>query len=109
MSYQSQTALAEDPDYQGRVRACSIQQAQIFVNDQRPAFVSYAQAVIRQGPEQIAMFHLTAAAPGIADKVDTGEGIDQSRVTDDEILSCVQAAWPVASDTYYAEDGSPIG
>jgi hypothetical protein len=110
MSYQSQTALAEDPDFQARVRGCCIQQAGSFINDARPSWVSLAKAILRQDPEETTTFFwISAAGPGIADKVSTPEGIDQSLVTDADLLSLTQTNWPIVAELYFNEDGTPIG
>jgi hypothetical protein len=56
-----------------------------------------------------ALLRLDAAGPGIADKVDNGDGtIDQSKVTDADLLSLTQANWPVVAGLYFQEDGTPI-
>jgi hypothetical protein len=52
---------------------------------------------------------LAAAGPGIADKADNGDGtVDQSKVTDADLLSLTQANWPTVAGLYFQEDGSPI-
>jgi hypothetical protein len=109
MSYQSQTQLAEDAAFQARVRACSVQQANTYKDSALPNYVALANAILRQEDKQVAFFTISAAAPGIADKADNGDGtVDQSKVTDADLLSIVQGSWPVVADLYYAEDGSPL-
>ena len=51
---------------------------------------------------------ITAAAPGIAAKAATEDGTDQTKITDDDLLSTVQANWQVVAGLYYGEDGQPI-
>jgi hypothetical protein len=66
--------------------------------------------VLRGDPAVFDTFvRLNAAGPGIADKVATGDGIDQSLCTDADLLSLTQANWPTVADLYYAADGTPIG
>lgn len=103
MSYQSQTLLADDPAFQSRVKACCVQQANTFKDSSTPADAALAGAVIRDQPAQLASFYNTSAAsPGFADRVDQGDGtIDSSLVLDPEILSTVQAVWPIVAAAYY--------
>jgi hypothetical protein len=109
MSYLAQSQLGNDPQFQGRSRAAAQQQADIFIDDQRPAFVSTAKAVLLDGAPVATFWILNAAGPGIADKVDLGDGtIDQSKVTDADLLSLTQANWQVVAGLYFTEDGTPI-
>jgi hypothetical protein len=104
MSYRSIDALANDALFSGRVRACTVEQSEHFAHDERPAIVTLARDIIRGEPVITSTFiRLVSAAPGIATKA--GEPPDQSRVTDADILSAVQAFWPVVADLYYSDDG----
>jgi hypothetical protein len=109
MSYQSQAQLQQDPAFAGRVDAANTQQAAVYRNDARPAFVALADAIMRgDTPPAAAMRRLDAAGPGIAEKVETGDGtIDQSLVTDADLLSLTQANWPTVAELYFEPDGSP--
>lgn len=109
MSYQAQAALEVDGAFTSREIACAVQQADTFRNDQRPDFVAVAEAVLRQdGTVSWTFVRLAAAGPGIADKADNGDGtVDQAKVTDDDLLSLTQAAWPTVAGLYYNDDGSP--
>jgi hypothetical protein len=109
MSYDTQADLTADADFNGRCVAAATEQAAVFKDDARPAWVALAQAALRGESEKLAAFvRMDAAGPGIADKVDNGDGtIDQSKVTDSDLLSLTQAVWPTVADLYYAEDGSP--
>jgi hypothetical protein len=102
MSYQAQALLETDADFQARSRGVVTQQATTFKDDQRPEFVAVAEAVLRGDAEILACFvRLAAAGPGIADKVDNGDGtIDQSKVTDPDLLSLTQANWPTVAELY---------
>jgi hypothetical protein len=111
MSYQTQAALEADYWFQQRTRATAIQQADTFKDDQRPNYVAVAEAVLRDeaGPTQ-AFTRLGAAGPGIADKVDNGDGtIDSANVTDADLLSLTQANWQVVAALYFNDDGTPKG
>lgn len=101
--------LTFDAAFIGRVRACVVEQAENFRNDARPAFVAIAEDVLRGNGLVINAFvRMTAAAPGLADKAATEDGIDQTLITDDDILSTVQGNWQVVAGLYYTEDGTPI-
>lgn len=111
MSYQSQDALTNDAIFQGRNRSVATQQADAFRSDARPAFVALANAVLRGHDQELWTFaSLAAAGPGIADKATNPDGIsvDQSKVTDADLLSLTQANWPTIAGLYYSEDGTPL-
>jgi hypothetical protein len=110
MSYQAQDQLTQDATFQGRVRACCTQQANVFKDDARPEYVATAQAVLKGDDEVLTAFIRTeAAGPGIADKVDNGDGtIDQSNVLDADLLSLTQASWQVVAGLYFDAEGNPI-
>jgi len=109
MSYLAQDQLTQDVTFLGRSRAAAIQQAEIYKDDARPNFVALADAVMRDEGGFAATFtRLAAGGPGIADKVDNGDGtIDQSKVTDPDLLSLTQANWPTIASLYFNDDGSP--
>lgn len=110
MSYEAQAQLEADYSFQQRSRAVAIQQANTFKDDQRPAWEALAEAVLRDDPGPTsALIRLAAAGPGIADKVDNGDGtIDSAKVTDADLLSLTQANWPTVAGLYFAEDGTPL-
>lgn len=110
MSYQSQATLEADYWFQQRTRAVTIEQAEVYKNDARPSFVATADAVLREeGGIGLSFVRLGAAAPGIADKADNGDGtVDQAKVTDDDLLSLTQANWQVVAALYFDEEGNPI-
>lgn len=110
MSYQSQAQLEADSDFRGRTAAAATQQAGAYKDDQRADFVAVALSVLRGSAAELQAFNrMDAAGPGIADKADTGDGtIDQTQVTDADLLSLTQASWQVVAGLYYAEDGTPL-
>jgi hypothetical protein len=110
LSYQTIFQLGGDSDFNGRSQAAATQQAEMFKDDQRPAFVALASLVMRGDLEALSAFvRLGAAGPGIGDKADNGDGtIDQSKVTDADLLSLTQANWPVVAGLYFTADGTPI-
>ena len=111
MSYAAEFALATDPPYQNRVRACTTQQAGVFKDDARGDIAALARGLLRnEGGPLLTFFNLTASAPGFADTADDGEGgIDSSAIPDADILSAVQAQWPTVAALYYDAEGNPIG
>jgi hypothetical protein len=109
MSYQSQAALEADYQFQQRNRACAIQQAGHFKDDQRADIVALAESVARgDGATIAALTRMAAAGPGIADQADTGDGIDSSLVLDADILALTQANWPTVAALYFDVDGTPL-
>jgi hypothetical protein len=51
VSYESQNDLVEDREFQGRVRMCVAEQAEVFVNDDRPEYKQLAiQAITALDP-----------------------------------------------------------
>jgi hypothetical protein len=72
--------------------------------------VALAQDVLRGGAETgLAFNRICAAGPGMADKVDTGDGtIDQALVLDGDLLALVQGNWPVVAALYFDTDGTPL-
>lgn len=110
MSYQAQAQLNDDVWFNARTRSVVVQQADIFKDDQRQSFVAVSNEALRgSGETYLAFTRLGAAGPGIAEKVDNGDGtIDQSKVTDADLLSLTQANWQVVAGLYFKEDGTPI-
>ena len=110
MSYQAIDQLTNDAEFGGRVRACTVQQAESYKDDQRPDFVAVANAcLVGTGEIYNTFTRLEAAGPGIADQADNGDGtIDQAKVDDADLLSMTQSFWQVVASLYYSEDGVPI-
>jgi hypothetical protein len=86
-----------------------VEQADSYINDQRPDFVAVAQSVLKGFSNELDAFvRLAAAGPGISDKVDIGDdSIDQTAVTDADLLSLTQASWQVVAGLYFNTDGTP--
>ena len=110
MSYLAQSQLEQDPHFQLRVRAVNTEQSQVFQDDGRPDIAACARAVLRDEPGPSSAFlRLAAAGPGIADRVDLGDGtIDQSRVSDADLLALTQSNYPHVAGLFFATDGTPI-
>ena len=113
MSYLAQSQLETDGDFQRRVYSVNVQQANTYKGDARPAFCRpsprpYSATSPAPGAT---LLRLDAAGPGIADKADNGDGtIDQSQVTDDDLLSLTQANWQaeVVAGLYFDPEGVPL-
>ena len=108
MTYQVIDQLANDPGFNTRIGSCCTEQAMVFKDDARPAYVSLADAILLGTVPNRIFVRMGAVAPGVADKVTTAGGIDSTLATDGDILSIVQGQWPVVAGLYYAEDGSPL-
>jgi hypothetical protein len=111
MSYLAQSLLEQDPAFQHRVRAVNTEQAQVFQSDGRADIAATATAVLRDEPGPSAvLLRLAAASPGIGNRVDNGDGtVDQSKVTDADLLAITQANFPTVADLFYDDDGTPKG
>jgi len=109
LSYQSIDQLSKDPDFAGRVTASATQQAGSYKDDTRPAFVALAEDILKGSAGPLAAFNrMAASGPGVGDKVDQGDGtIDQTQVTDEDLLSLTQANWEVVAGLYFDADGNP--
>lgn len=108
MSYQAQFQLSNDSDFNGRSQAAAAQQAETYINDTRLDIVALADAVLKADLDILSAFvRANAAGPGIAEKVDLGDGtIDQSLATDADLLSLTQANWPTIAGLYFNADGT---
>ena len=101
MSYHAQAQLTNDSDFQARNASAAVQQAT------QPQNAGSVADRVRRGDSEVTFTftRLAAAGPGIADKAATPEGgVDQSRVTDADLLSLTQANWSVVAALY--PDGS---
>jgi hypothetical protein len=111
MSYSTIDALYNDALFGGRVRACTEEQAQVFVNDARPDYVALSNDILRSGGGTTNTFiRLTAAAPGIAEAAEGSltSPIDQELVLDEMILSAVQGNWQLVASLYFDAEGNPV-
>lgn len=108
MSYLAIDNLTTDIWFQARIRACATQQAGIFRGDARPDFVALANDIARGAGDSVLVFvRLTAGAPGHAEKATDAEGkVDQSLITDEDILASVQPNWGAVALLYFDEQGN---
>jgi hypothetical protein len=108
VAYAIADTLYNDMAFRGRVRACTVEQADSFRADTRPDVVALSNSLLRGEANSTETFiRLTASAPGIADSADTGGGnCDQTKVTDLQLLSSVQNGYPMVAGLYYNPDGS---
>lgn len=115
-TYQVMDRLANASDFNPRVTMCCVEQSEVYLNDGRAQFVSLAKALLKaDGPIQYAFIRICAAGPGLAAKADTGESnelgqpiIDQSQISDEDILAAVQADFPTVAALYFDDTGAPI-
>jgi hypothetical protein len=110
MSYLSQQNLSLDNDFGARSRAAITGQGTVFKDDDRGDIAALATSLLTAAhPQELSTFlNMLAAAPGFAVKVDQGDGtVNSSLVSDEEILSAVQAEWPTVAALFYGPDGGP--
>lgn len=93
MSYAEIADQTDDGQWQRRMVACAVEQAQVFVNDARPEFYRLAQEIIADAGEALAMRWLVSGAPVAGDQDD-----------DQVLLSAVQYAWPIFGATLVPAD-----
>lgn len=91
--------LISNQEFNGRVRACAIQQAETYKDDTRADFVALAHDQLVGGITYLAFVRIIAAFPGLA---------EQPEIADGDILSQMQANWQLVASLYYSEDGAPI-
>lgn len=103
MSYETMAGLAADTDLEGRVLACSKEQAAIFKDDGRYSMAALATAVLQNPSNARGVFELVVVSP------DFKEIEDGKDVTDGQILSAVQAVWPVYGEAAYPEPPAEAG
>lgn len=89
MSYQSIADTAHDPAFVDRVTAAGVQQALVFVDDARPEFKVYADAVIASEMNARQLVWPSAARPAIT--------VDSS---DEDLNAAVQSVWPLVGASY---------
>ena len=101
MTYRNIDRLTQDAVFGGRVRACTVEQAQSFQNDARPDFVALANDTLRGGGATTLTFiRMIAAFPGLAP-----DG-DDTEVPDGDLLAQVQANWQIVAALFFNDDGS---
>lgn len=110
MSYRTEDQLTYDVVFGGRVRSCASVESNTFKDDPHNDVQALALDVLRGNAEVLLTFNrFVAAAPGLADQVDNGDGtIDQANVADGDILAAVQAVYPTVAELYYDNTGAPI-
>jgi hypothetical protein len=106
MSFATIDLLTSDSAFNGRIRACCVQQAEVFKDDARPDFVSLANDQLTGGTTYLTFTRIAAAGPGFADTA--GDPPDQSLIPDADILASIQGSWQVVAGLFYNEDGTPI-
>lgn len=119
MSYLEIAQLTDDPTFQARVRACTVQEAQVE-RELGPQAQALVEATLRGGGETtLAFVRLMAASPGfvtdLASQPGPGEPstpqppgpprFDQGRISDAAILSQAQAQWETVAEMFFDENG----
>lgn len=93
MSYQDQAELLGDGVFTQRVAVCTVEQAQVFINDERPEYQGFARHVITSGSAGPMPVNVVARPGMTADSSDA------------DIVAAVQYCWPLVGAGYVA--GSP--
>lgn len=119
MTYTAIDALTVSPQFRGRIAACCLEQSMTYRDDQRPSWQAMAQDfILGSGLALNTFVRLAAVAPGFAAAAAGHEptlpgpeaaeaatpapfAIDQSRITDPEILALVQSVWGDVADTHF--------
>jgi hypothetical protein len=110
MSYKTMHQLADDYNFQWRIRACLYEQA-ISLKDSKDAqLAAMAWAVITDDGTVIMSFYRLAAHDtdtAWADLVDKGDDtVDHTRVSDDDIKAEVTKLAPTVGALFFNADGS---
>jgi hypothetical protein len=113
MSYQTQALLNEDSDFTGRrCRSCLFQKASEVYQEAGSAsdVQALSSALLKDDPAPLSAFlRAICAAPGFADMVDNGDGtIDQSKISDEDLLAAVTELYPVIATLFFTSDGTPV-
>ena len=109
MSYNTVDFLYTNGTFRGRIRACTVEQGDYFINDTRGDIKALAESLLRGDATVLeAFYRITCSAPGMADAAEVDGQVDQSNITDQAILSAVQGSFPQVATLYFNEDGTPI-
>ncbi len=109
MTYETINLLSMDGTFQGRVRACMQVEADIHQHD-NPASSALCEDVLRGGGSPTIMGRMAASEPAIAAKaalvpvadLPRGVTVDQSGISDEDILGFVQAHWDDVATIYFS-------
>lgn len=94
MSYEDVAKLSTDSDFTLRLAAGLTGEAVLKVGD------TLADLTLKNPALSASMFMpLVSSSPGFGDKYATG---GQAAVTDGDILSAIQTAWPRVADLYHS-------
>lgn len=115
-TYHVMYILADQSDFNPRVAFCCQEQSETYINDGRPAFVSLSKALLKgDNSIQQTFVRICVAGPGVAAKADTGEMndigqpiVDQTLISDGDILASVQANFPTVASLFFDDTGAPI-
>jgi hypothetical protein len=108
LTYELVYQLSIDPAFNNRVRSCMYEQAQTYQSNPDPATAALAKDVMRgSGAGVQSMIGMIAAFPGMTNApvtITKGDGsvmVDQTAVTDETVLSQVQANWETVANLFY--------
>jgi len=109
MSYADIAALAQDQAFQDRVKVCATIECQSRLDDPNRADWSNLAYDTLRGADHVmdTFIRFTAQTPGVVDGYAPAH--DHTAITDDEISTAVDAAYPVIASLWYNLDGTPWG
>jgi hypothetical protein len=86
------------------------EQALVFLDDQRPDWVALAMSLLQGDPVTGQSYsRLLIATPGFDESADNGDGtIDQSAISDGDLLSATQAEYPRMVGLFYDAEGNRL-
>jgi hypothetical protein len=107
MSYQGMAGLAQDSDFQARVKAAATIECQSRLDDpNRADWSNLAYDTLRNADHTMDSFiRFVAQTPSIADTA--GDPPDQSLISDGDLAAAVDNCYPVVSSLWYNPDGTP--
>jgi hypothetical protein len=107
MSYASMAALAQDEEFQDRVKACAYVECQANLDDpDHPDWSNLAYDTLRGAPNVMDAFvRIVSQAPSVEDEA--GDPPDQSLVEDDLIKAVVNDNYAVVASMWYNPNGTP--
>jgi hypothetical protein len=113
MTYDMVQRLAADNNFRSRVQSCLYEQSQTFATNSDPAMAWMANEQLKgNNITSNAMVSSIASFPGLVETATATSTngvafLDQTCITDETILSQVQAQWKTIADLFYIAPPPP--
>jgi hypothetical protein len=113
VSYDMIQRLMTDTNFRSRVQSCMLEQAQTYATDSDPATAWMANEQLKGNNQSTqAMVNLIASFPGLVDQAvatsaNKVEFLDQTCITDAEVLGQVQTGWKYIAALFYVPPPTP--